>query len=84
MKAIPEAFQHALVIADIYKRIIRNVVRKTCVARRKITLLKDMKIGKRFEERVTKLVDVGAPDLWGHFKDLVLKACDELYWKERG
>ena len=28
-------------------------------------------------------VDVGAPDLWGHFKDEVLKACDEVCWKKR-
>ena len=28
-----------------------------------------MKIRKRFEEKVIKLVDVGAPKLWGHIKD---------------
>ena len=49
-KAIPGEFQHALVMADIDKRKIRNVVRKTCAERRKISLLKDMKIRKRFEE----------------------------------
>ena len=61
--------QHALVIADIDKKKIRKVVRKTCAERRKITLLKDVKIRMRFEEKVTKLVDGGAPNLWGHFKD---------------
>ena len=48
VKAIPGEFQHALVVVVIYKRKIRNVVRKTCAERRKITLLKDVKIRKRF------------------------------------
>ena len=34
---------------------------------KKITLLKDVKIRKRFEEKVTKLVDVGVPTFLGHF-----------------
>ena len=53
VKAIPGEFQHALVMADIDKRKIRKVVRKTCTERRKITLLKDVKIRKRLEEKVT-------------------------------
>ena len=48
VKAIPWEFQHALVIADIDKRKIRKVMRKTCAERRKITLLQDVKIRKRF------------------------------------
>ena len=83
-KAIPWEFQHALVIADIYKRKIRKVVRKTCAERRMITLLNDVKIRKRFEEKVTELIDVGAPNLWGHFKDGVLEACHEVCVKKRG
>ena len=51
MKAIPGEFQHALVIADIDKRKIRKVERKTCAERRKITLLKDVKIKKGIEEK---------------------------------
>ena len=43
-----------------------------------------MKIRKRFEEKVTKLVDVGVPNLLGHFKDGVLMACDEVCGKKRG
>ena len=84
MKAIPGEFQHALVIVDIDKKKIRKVVRKTCVERRKISLLKDVKIRKRHEEKVIKLVDVGAPNLRGHFKDGVLKVCDEVGGKKRG
>ena len=64
VKAIPGEFQHALVMADIDKRKIRKVVRKTCAERIKITLLKDVKIRKGVEEKVTKLVDVGVPNLW--------------------
>ena len=47
-KAIPGEFQHALVIADIYKRKISKVVRETCAERGKITLLKYVKIRKWF------------------------------------
>ena len=43
-----------------------------------------MKNRKRFEETETKLVDVGVPDLWGDFKDGVLKACDEVCGKKSG
>ena len=69
-------------IADIDKRRIRKVVRKTCVGRRKITLLKDVKIRKQLEEKVTNLVDIGEPNLWGLFKDRVLEACDEVCGKK--
>ena len=48
MKANPGKFQHALLIADIDKMKIRIVVRKACAERRKITLLKDVKIRRRF------------------------------------
>ena len=48
VKAIPGEFQHALLIADIDKRKVNKVVRKTCAERGKITLLKDVKIRKRF------------------------------------
>ena len=37
VKAIPCEFQHSLVVADIDKKKIRKVVRKTCAERRKIT-----------------------------------------------
>ena len=62
-KAIPEEFPHAIVIADIDKKKIRKVVRKTCAERRKISLLKYVKTRKQFKEKLTKLVDVGAPNL---------------------
>ena len=55
-------------VADIDKRKIRDVVRKTHIGRQKISLMKDDKIRKRFKEKVIKLVDVEKPNLWGHFK----------------
>ena len=45
-------------MADIDKKKIRKVVRKTCAERRKITLLKDVKIRRQYEEKAIKLVDV--------------------------
>ena len=54
MKAIPGEFQHALVIVDIDKKKTRKAVRKICTKKRKISLLKDVKIRKQFEEKVIK------------------------------
>ena len=48
VKAIFGEFLHALAVADIDRKKIRNVVRKTRFERRKISLLKDEKIRKRF------------------------------------
>ena len=84
MEAIACEFQHALVIADMDKSRIRKVVRKTCAERKKITLLIDVKIRKRFEEKVNELVDVGATNMWGHFKDGALQSCDEVCGKKMG
>ena len=55
MKAIPGEFQHALVIAHIDKRKIRKVVRKKCAERRKIIVLKDVNIRKRFERKSNQI-----------------------------
>ena len=81
VKAMPVVFQHALVVADINKKKLRNVMRKTCAERRKISLLIDLLIGNQFEEKVIDLVDVGLPNLLGHFKDGILEACNEVCWK---
>ena len=84
VEAIFGQVQHAVVMAGIDKRKIRKVERKTCSERRKITLLKDVKIRKRNNEKVTKLVDVGAPSLWGHHQHGVIDAGDELCGKKQG
>ena len=47
-------------------------------------MLKDVKIRKRFEEKVIELVDVGTSHLFRHFMDGVIKACDEVCGKKRG
>ena len=70
-------------IADIDEKKIRNIIRKTCTERRKISLLKDLKIRKLYEGKVIKLVDIGELNLRGYFKDGVLKASDEVCWKKR-
>ena len=80
----PGKILHTLVIADMDKREISQVVTNTCAERRQITLLIDAKISKRFDENVTELVDVGAPNLRGHFKDGILRAFDEVCGKKRG
>ena len=69
---------------DIDKEKIKNVVRKTCTERRTISLLKDFRIRMQFEEKVVKLVDIEAPNLWCNFMDGNLKACDEVCGKKRG
>ena len=70
--------------ADINEKKIWKVVIKSCAERRKISLLKDVKIRKQFKEKIIKLVDVGVPCLYGHFKDWVLEACDEVCGKMIG
>ena len=83
MQAIPGEFQHALLVADIDKRKLRNVVRKMHIERRKITLLKDLKIRKWFQE-VIELVDIVVPNVCWRFKDGVLEACNKVCEKMTG
>ena len=45
-----------LVGADVDKRKIRKVVRKACAQRTKISLLKDVKIRKQFEEIIIIII----------------------------
>ena len=47
VKAIPGELQHALLVADVDKKKIRKVERKTGTEREKISLLKDAMIRKR-------------------------------------
>ena len=73
VKAIHGEFQHALLRADIDKMKIRKVVKKKSTEKRKKGLLKCVKIRKRIEEKVIELVDVGAPNLWRHYKGSGIK-----------
>ena len=85
VKAVHMEFQHALVVADMDEEKIINVVRKTCIEGRNISLLKGVKIRKRFKEKVIELIDVGALNLFGYFKDGILKAwclvCGKKRWR---
>ena len=38
----------------------------------------------RFQERVTELVDVDAPNIWNAFKNGILKTSDEECGKKKG
>ena len=49
-------------IAALDGKKIRKVVKRTCVERRRIRLLKDVMIRNIFKEQVIELVDVGSPN----------------------
>ena len=59
-------------------------MRMTCTGRGKIILLQDVMIRKQFEGKVIELVDFGAPNLCGRFKDGVFEACDEMCGRRGG
>ena len=48
VKAVSVEFHHTLLVADMDKKKIRNVVRMIHIESRKMRLLKDEKIRKRF------------------------------------
>ena len=70
-------------LAEIDKKKISKVVRKTHIKRRR-SLLKDEKPKKRCEARVIEIVDISIPNLWEYFTDVVLRACDGVSWKGSG
>ena len=61
-----------------------NVVRKTLIQRKKISLLNDEKDRMRLEEKVIELVDVGVQNLWVHSKNEILRECYDVCGKKRG
>ena len=73
-----------LVVANIDNKKISNVVRKTCILRRMISLIKGKKIRKQFDEKVIELVNVVMQNFWGHLKYVVLRSCDEVCGKNMG
>ena len=40
-------------------------------------------IKKRYKEKEIKLVDIGVPNLWEHFKNGVINGCNEVCGKGR-
>ena len=67
-------------MANIDRKEIRNVVRKTHFGRRKISLMK-YETGKHFEERLIEFLDVGISIMY--FRDEILRAYDEVCQKKR-
>ena len=80
MKAIPGEFQQVLVVAEMDKNKKRDVVRKTCTERR-ISLLKDVKIWKRFEKR-NRISWCWSTKFLRTFEGWGLEACDEVCGKK--
>ena len=64
MKAIPLELQHRLVVTDTDKKKLMKVVKNEQTIGRRVWKLKENNIKARFQERVKKLVDVDAPNLW--------------------
>ena len=55
VKVIPWELQHRLVVVDLYKKVLKKVVRKQQIMRRKIWKLNENQTRVRFEERVKEL-----------------------------
>ena len=64
----------------LYSTQHRQEENKACSQKDMYRKEKDVNIRKPFEE----LVDVGVPNSWGHFKDGISKACDEVCGNKRG
>ena len=62
---------------------LKKVMDKQTV-RGRVWKLKENNIKARFEERIKKLVDFDAPNLWNTFKNSMLQACDEACGKKKG
>ena len=63
VKAIPCELQHRLVVTDIDKRKLKNVVKNEQTFRRRVWKLKENNMTAKFQKRVRKLVDVNVPNL---------------------
>ena len=46
--------------------------------------MKENNTRARLQERVKKLVNVDAPNIWNAFKTGILKVCDEVCGKKKG
>ena len=62
---------------------MKKVVKNEQTIRRRIWKLKENNLKIKFQERVKKLVDVDAPNLWNTFKNSMLQACDEVCGKKK-
>ena len=80
--------QHRLVVVDLDKEVLEEIVRKEWMLRRMLKLNENC-TRVRFEKGARELVSTDMSDLWKTFKDDVLKACDEVCgkkksWRNRG
>ena len=78
VKVIPGALQHRLVVVDVEEQKLKKSVKKSKRVRWRVWKLKEKEFEEKFEERIRKLVDNDSKDLWGFYKNKVLKACDEV------
>ena len=83
-KAISWELQYRLVVTDIDKRKLKKVVKKELTIRRRVWKLKENNMKTKFQQRVKKLVDIDALNLWNTFKNSMLQACDEECGKKKG
>ena len=83
VKVIPRELQHRLVVVDVEEQILKKSVKKSKRVRWRMWKLKEKEIKEKFEKRIEKLVDFDSKDLWGSYKNGVLKACDELCGKTK-
>ena len=84
MKVLPGELQHRLVVVDVEESKLKKSGKKSKRVRWRMWMLKEKEIKEEFEQRVVKLVDTEAVDLWESYKNGVLKACDELCGKTKG
>ena len=70
-------------MVDVEEQKLKKSVKKSKRVRWRVWKLKEKEIKEKFEERIRKLVDIDSKDLWGSYKNGVLKACDELCGKTK-
>ena len=83
VKVTPGELQHRLVVVDVEEEKLKKSVKKSNRVRRRVWKLKEKEVKEKFEERIRKLVDIDSKDLWGFYKNGILKVCDELCGKTK-
>ena len=84
MKVILGELQHRLMVVNVEKRKLKKSGKKSKRVRWRVWKQKEKEIKVEFEQRVVKLQDTEAVDLWESYKNGVLMACDELCGKTKG
>ena len=84
VKTISWELQQSLMVIDINKRELKNVVKDEQTDRRWVRKLKENNLKARFQERFKKLVDVDVPNILDNFIKDILKTCDEVCGMKKG